>query len=335
MGENKLKYIFILCSERSGSNLLNNLLGKQAQICAPSPTHLIRYLWENKAKYGNLSLDSNWNTLIEDALALFESKLGDWRMQLSLKELKSNIPTRSLASLLKYVFSKESSLNQKKIISVKEIRVYPFFQFMKSEFNDPHFIYMVRDPRDMALSWKNTAGLRGCVIRAANVWKSDQRHYLKLLQNAEINQNIHFIKYESLLKYPLETQKNIFEFLNLPFQYDEDRPILKNTDDYAKRLPAEWENIGKPILTKNFNKYKTKLSSDEIKYIEAVCANEMEALGYSFDYSLQESPTVLEARIKHLEIYEKPAYQDVDEEIKMKLAKRRLVLANMANGSLE
>ena len=66
---------FLICSERSGSNLITRLINAHSQICAPSTTHLFRVLGENIAGYGLLRDDTCWRELVDDAAALLPTTL--------------------------------------------------------------------------------------------------------------------------------------------------------------------------------------------------------------------------------------------------------------------
>ena len=331
MATHDFRYIFILCSERSGSNLLNYSLGIHADICAPSPVDLIRYLWQNRKQYGDLSLDVNWNLLLKHSLGLFETKLGEWASEFSFDQLRSQIQERSMSAVIKYIYTQEAQMVQKQMISIKEVHVYNFLDLLESNFNNPQFIYMVRDPRDMALSWKSSAGIRGCVIRAAQKWQNDQQHYLRLLEKKRNKGNIIFMTYESFIQEKDEKLAQIASFLGLSDNFSSSSMTSKNI--YARLFPKEWENLNRPVIKDNFNKYKKGLSKDEIKYIEAVCHHEMQTLRYTLDFPLEEPVDVLESRILHLELNEKPAYQEVDEKIKQKLAARRAILKEISEST--
>ena len=78
MTTNSPKFVFLLCSERSGSNLITRMLGSHPVVCSPSPAHLVRILCENRLRYGDLRVDRNWHALLDDTMALFLTKLGSW-----------------------------------------------------------------------------------------------------------------------------------------------------------------------------------------------------------------------------------------------------------------
>ena len=58
----------LMCSERSGSNLITRMMGAHPDVCSPAPSHLIRILAENRCRYGDLQVDSHWDRLLNDAL---------------------------------------------------------------------------------------------------------------------------------------------------------------------------------------------------------------------------------------------------------------------------
>ena len=51
---------------------------------------------------------------------------------------------------------------------------------------------------------------------------------------------------------------------------------------------SSWGDLGKPIISDNYDLYKTKLSESEIRFVEALCREEMDFFGYEprFDDSV-------------------------------------------------
>ncbi len=304
-----MEMTFLMCSERSGGNLLTKIMNAHSQYCGPSPIHLIRILLDHRNRYGNLQNDDNWQALCRDARDLFLNKTGIW-----LTDWPAQIDgARTLANLILQVYKNEALKAGKSKVFIKENHLYRYLPFILANFAPTKIIYLVRDPRDMALSWKNSAVLRGGVMRAAKIWKTDQVESLKVFQWLNESNHIYLLKYEDLLAQPEDELQKMCSFLNIPFETD----MLRFQDDRLTRQNADrtelWQNLQKPLLKANFNKYKQQLSFDEIAYVENLCKDEMEKLGYMPYLNVSEDLRLLEEKIRPFEKWEKEAYQALPE----------------------
>jgi hypothetical protein len=199
-----MKYDFLISSERSGSNLITKLLDNHSQFCGPTPPHLLRVFIPIMHKYNDLNIDENWNNFLDDIVIFFNCKIGVWYSTIEKNELLK-ISERNLFEVVKYIYNKESKFHKKNRLFIKEVKTYNFYNYLKLNFNDPKFIWLVRDPRDMALSWKNSPVHRRDIVRAANIWKEDQRKTLDIYNND--SNKIIYLKYENLLANQEETLK--------------------------------------------------------------------------------------------------------------------------------
>ena len=55
------------------------------------------------------------------------------------------------------------------------------------------------------------------------------------------------------------------------------------------RMIKDWENLGKPVMNANKQKYRSAFSELEIRYIESCCKPEMNFFGYSPDFESGEA----------------------------------------------
>ena len=98
------------------------------------------------------------------------------------------------------------------------------------------FVYLVRDPRDMALSWKKSAAIRGGVVRAAQAWHRDQRGFASIVAALQASRHVFSTTYERLLSHPAETLAAIMRFLDC--EYEPAQLEFYRSEDARKwRLP--------------------------------------------------------------------------------------------------
>ncbi len=309
-----MRFDFLLCSERSGSHLITRLVNAHSQVCGPATTHLFRLLSENVERYGDLSVDANWNALLQDALDLLEAKLGDWCTQWSLGELRRQVESRSLESLLQHIHRVEAIANGKGQLFIKEIEVFRYSSFLDQGFPEARYVYMVRDPRDMAFSWKRSAAIRGGVVRAAHAWLRDQTHFMTMADQLRPERRVWQTTYESLVTRPTQVLREVMKFLGVEFEPQQLTFYQQSDTHQIANAAADFANLRQPVMQDNRQKYRVGLTEAEVAYIEAKCGAVMERLGYVRELNDGRSADELERLLLPREPYEKLAYERVTPE---------------------
>jgi hypothetical protein len=310
-----MRTAFLICSERSGSNLITRLVDNHPQVCGPSPTHLIRLLVQHQHAY------SNWDDLCADAAELLATKLGAWHTQPTARELREVQP-RTLPALLRHIFESEASACGKERLFIKENHATRFLPFLLEAWPDAQFVYLVRDPRDMALSWKRSAVHRGDVVRAARVWQQDQAEAMAVIDRMPVHQ----LSYEDLIVVPELELLRLCRFLGIRFLPS----MLAFHENPPTVACAAWENLARPVMTDNAGKWREGLDNTEIALVEAVCAEEMSFFGYARESSDPRSLAELEAELLPFERRDKPAYRELPAAERSLRARRELLERRMA-----
>lgn len=304
-----MKFDFLISSERSGSNLITKLIDNHSEYCGPSPTHLFRIFTANIHKYGDLNNNDNWISLVKDIYDVFNYKIGIWNADISLQEL-IDLKKRSLANVLSYIYKKEADKNCKNNLFIKEVSTYNFHDFILNHFPKSKYIWLVRDPRDMALSWVNSPVHRGDIVRASYKWQNDQKQTMQIYNTLNKNK-IHLVNYENLIDDQSDSLKSICDFFEIDFESSMLEYNKNDTTNSNASLTDNWKNLNKNIIKGNYKKYKNKLSIDQIRLIEYVCKKEMLFLNYELDF-----PILSDSEFKKLynklfkrERYNKPEYE--------------------------
>ena len=314
----KTNYFFLLGSERSGTNFITKVLDNHPNICGPSPTHLIRTFSKNLRNYGNLNIDKNWKTFLTDISDFLKYQLGEWQTKVSFEELLKNIHDRNLNSVIRFVYEKEGNIHKKENIFIKENQVYGFLSFLSTSFSAAKYIYIIRDPRDNILSFKKSPNHQGSIIKGTKIWKNDQTEFIKTFFYLKETNSIKIIKYEDLTANIENTLINICNFLNIDYSAEMlNFHSNKLTQKNAKKL-KNWENLGKPVIKTNFNKYKKELSESEIKYIEYICKDEMNFFKYKFDYNASDNIDEITEQINKNKNYDTLKYNQNEEIVRQK-----------------
>lgn len=328
-----MKKIFLMCSERSGSNLITKIFDAHPGVSGPSTSHIADVILPNLYKYDNLR-GNNWRRLISDICFLLDTKNAVWKRNFTVSELKKVIPEGNVALLFSYIYQEEAKANNKDIVFIKENRIYEISQFFVEHYPNASYLYMVRDPRDMAASWKHSFSIRGGVIRAANIWLKDQTGFLRMRSWLSGQLRIPFFLYEDLLTNPKIILKKICKLLNIDYSEEMLYFYLKKETMANARAAADWGNIARPLISDNFGKYEEKLSESEIMYIESLCYQYMLAFGYKPKYkclSIDEL-NILEKDLSGSELEEKVIYKTISSDEKYRRKKHYTHSSYIQNG---
>lgn len=283
-----VQFSFLICSERSGSNLITRMLDAHSQICGPATKHLINPVARNAFRYEPLERPANWAALLEDIHALLNAEFSHWREGFSLEALRALAEPGDLGGLIKNIFAAEARAHGKTRVFIKENQVYEFIAFLLIHFPQANYVYQVRDPRDMALSWKKNPGHPGGVCRAARQWQADQQNSLKLYSELRRLGRATLVRYEELISQPERVLTPVLAMMGLDW---EPGMLAFHESELTKANAGQqhaWANLDKALMTDNRQKYRGSLSADEIRAIECICGLEMRHLGYACEHDQAE-----------------------------------------------
>ena len=89
--------VFMIGTQRSGSNLLRLMLNQLEDIASPHPPHILERMQPLMAFYGSFEIDENYKKLINDVCRLVELNPVEWNgIKLDRDEIASRAKGRSL-----------------------------------------------------------------------------------------------------------------------------------------------------------------------------------------------------------------------------------------------
>lgn len=148
---------------------------------------------------------------------------------------------------------------------------------LSAVFPDAIFLIIVRDVRDVCLSWSNKWGKD--ITLCADKWSSRMERGYSYASQLDANRTF-FVKFESLLGDSEPTIRGICSFLQLSFStrmIEHEKYTSNNID--GKR------NYGREIIVDNMNKWRTQLSGSRLKRIEEITYDGMKF----FDYKIMQA----------------------------------------------
>jgi hypothetical protein len=150
-------------------------------------------------------------------------------------------------------------------------------------YEKPKFVYLVRDARDVVLSFKTSNVGKYHPYFNAKRWQDEQSKGVELLE--KYGDSVHTLRYKDLLKDPESVVRDVCDFLEM--EYDQRMLFYYETEEAkaASESAGALENLDSPIMSDNYDKFKENLSEEEIKITEKVAGDTLEYFGYERMYT--------------------------------------------------
>jgi hypothetical protein len=179
----------------------------------------------------------------------------------------------------------KSNLEKEDVYSFgsKEIMCEEFIPYLLK--NGTKIIVIIRDPRDVVSSVnypqkEKYLGNKKPTLFVLRGW----RRTIDYIKNLEDSKNIAYVRYEDLVATPYKILAKITNFLGTtPFEKNHFEKGIYDRDGKLWKANTSFDTQTSFISSNSVGGYKNVLSDDEINYIESICKNEMNLMGYSFD----------------------------------------------------
>jgi len=185
------KYIQIIGTQRSGSNLLRVMLNQQPEIVAPHPPHILQNFLPIIDKYGDLKIDDNFKQLIEDICKFVELNPVPWTgVDLIRADIFTGSKKRSVYEIFKLIYEAYAKSQNGSIWCCKSMVNINYVDELEKRKFDPFYIYLFRDGRDVALSFKKAIVGEKHIYQLAKKWKNVQEISLNFLKHIDDSRKI-------------------------------------------------------------------------------------------------------------------------------------------------
>jgi hypothetical protein len=274
--------IFVMSSERSGSNLLRRMLGAHPDVAAPPPPHLWRVLHPLLHHYGPLNEEPGWSALLNDALELTrvpESHLR-WRHELSAGEVEPYIRRRNLSGIAGALYEAYAAREDARFWVCKENNLFDHALRIVDVYPEARFVYLVRDGRDVACSIRKVPTHDQHVYFIAREWMQDQIKGIGVYQDLLDSGRALLVRYEDLIGDPQAALREVCGFVELGF---EERMLAFHEESESREEAQKtsfWKNLDKPVMAGNKAKFLQELNDAQIALFESVAGGVLEVLGY-------------------------------------------------------
>ena len=270
--------IFIIGTERSGSNLLRLILDVHPDVVIPHPPHLMKYFGE--LDYGNLSELDNLRSLSRDMVKLIETHIFPWEIPLSSETLAKQALEPSHFGLVSTIYECVRSQHGVKRWGCKSTFMIKYITETLSVYPKAQFILLVRDPRDVAVSARKSVFSPCHPYLSATLW-NEQQALGRAAESTLNDTQLYTLRYEDLLVDSEMVLRQVCDFLNLEFTPNLLRFFEQKEAKKSANLSESWGNTARPILKNNHQKFHTELSPKDIATVEKLCQDNMQYFGYA------------------------------------------------------
>jgi len=258
--------IFIIGSQRSGTSFLYRLIQNYLKIGFGRDNANFVKIQPIVKQYGDLNNESNLVSLINYIINIPEFKKRFKGLKIDVKNFISGLEERTYREVVRRFYAEWAYFKETDRWGGKTPDYAIYTPELYELFNDAKFIHIIRDGRDVALSLFNLNWGAQDVVIAAQHWKErveKARNFGKSMSEDTYME----LRYENLLKQPSEEFKRIIHFLD--YEGDKQKIIEKFISEISGKIKAD-----------NSDKWKTKMSTRQIKAFERTAGNLLVELDY-------------------------------------------------------
>ncbi len=271
--------IFIIGTERSGSNLLRTILDAHPAIAAPHPPHILHIFEPAVDGYGPLDDPANFRRLADDVARLVRWHIHPWHPAPEGAILADAAPSRTLLGLVDAVYAGHLRWRAKERWACKSTFNIRYVGALRDYYADARFLWLVRDPRDVVASNLRSVFGPSSAAAGATLWRDQQAQGWHASAGGT-SPDCLTIRYEDLVTRPEAVVRTICAFLDEPFDA---RMLMPHASAFARQtagLARSWQGLASPIFATSARRFVRELASAEIATVEAIAGPWMADFGY-------------------------------------------------------
>jgi hypothetical protein len=282
----QLDRIFILYSERSGSNLLRVLLGNHPALSAPVPPQFFDSFIPFADRFGTLTKKQHAIRLISLMKEYANHPFSDWQLSLPPEEIYSIFSPANFIQIVDALYGAKAKQDNRSGYVCKENHLFRHAGLIAHNF-DVSWLYLHRDPRDVVSSWLKKNILFFTAYEAAHSWKEEQQKCIALDRGHNVD--YHKLSYEELITDPEQTMSSVLQYLDKEI---DERCFQNQQQRTEAKRNILWKNLDNPIDSSNKKNYTNTLSQKQLRIVESVCKHQMQTLGYQLETDGDWTPAI-------------------------------------------
>lgn len=286
---------FVVGCGRSGTTLVRAILDSHPDLCVAPESHFITGFYRRLPMFETgAGLDT------EKLLTMLMQR--DWYRRWDLHDevvwdAYAEQRPADFASLVRLVFATYAKLQGKPRYADKTPPYVQHIPLLASLFPESRFVHIIRDGRDVALSFVDQPFGPASVVEAAMMW--DQRVRAGRTGGTLLGSDRYMeVRYEDLVAEPQAAAERIAAFVEVPFD-DGMLRYFERADQVVRATvhSASHTNVSRPP-TKGLRDWRTKMSTRDRQFFDVVAGDLLDELGYERGVRAVSLPRRIDARAR-------------------------------------
>ncbi|CDO35739.1 sulfotransferase [Novosphingobium sp. KN65.2] len=292
--------ILIFGAPRSGTSLLSRLIDAHSRISIPFESHLFNQWLPRLESYGDLSDPARQKRLVSDIVRL--GVVRDWSPRPTPEDVARHVTGPGFGAVAHAVMEWAARTAGKPRWGEKTPQHTMLHDEVLSTWPKAQVIMIERDPRAVAMSWKQARFHGNHVLPFAKAWVRHSQALDAVERKLPPHRRIR-VSYEALVRDPETELRRLMDFLGEDFEAQQLEFHRKDSsyDTDQRNL----KRLKTPVSADSIDRWKSGLSKYEIRLVETICGETMAQRGY--DPSPIGAKPVSEARLSFARRVEVPA----------------------------
>lgn len=267
-------------TQRSGSNLLRLMLDQSGEILGPPSAHELRDLLPLVGSYESLAHPENQARLARDLIGLVELNALPWpEGSLSADRLLRHLTGLSLAHFVLALYDQAAAFTARRGWVSKCLENVYHRETLEKACTEIRYVHIVRDPRDVALSFRRAPiGPKDPRVIAMR-WREDQRAALEVerLNPGRTRRQ----RFEDLVMMPRESLRDLFTWLGIEFSPATLEYHRRSDAAEAAALSPLWSNLDQAPMAERVSAYaRDPADRHFLRQVEELLLDDMTKFDY-------------------------------------------------------
>jgi len=266
---------FIIGSPRSGTSMLRKMINGHPALAIPDASHFYTTFYPLRELYYPLGVEKNVAALVSDALKSFHIRY--WLPAISTDDVLACVTEYSFSGVFEALMWAWVKTQGKKYWGEETPQHVYFWNEILLDFPQAKFLHVVRDGRDVALSYRKAQfGPKGFAA-AAYRW-NHELNIVRELRSVLAGNRLLEIRYEDLLSNTGPVLERVCRFLGV-----DSHPAMLAINDggFAGHTTKTVSGYtGAEIFRHNSTKWQREARQREIDIYESIAADNLHYYGY-------------------------------------------------------
>jgi len=286
---------FIVGSARSGTTLLRLMLNAHPEVAIPPESRFITEMWRDKPQ---VEVEPVLDALgRHDRFRLWELPIEEVRAELDGGPARITAP---YTEVMEAPYRAWARRRDKPLWGDKTPRYVESIPLLSRLWPPARFVHLVRDGRNVALSYADVAFGPKTLAKAAALWARRVRAGVEAGRTLDPGRYLQ-MRYEDLVEAPERHARTLCGFLGLPFDPVVLDYVERGRDAVLPRAAANNPNVTKPLMAQT-RSWERAMPEGQVEVFEALAGDVLSELGYPRRYPVPSGAAAFRARLGRMGI---------------------------------